>query len=303
MAGTRGYIKYVRVIFVVALLFINNADNIIFARSKVISTTGWTIFRSTHFLFYARPGIPKRFLYKMKRYAEKYYRQIVQDLGLLRSNYWIWEERCRVYIYANKKDFLANSGMPEWSDGSAVLQRREIHLYYMTGEKERLLFISTLPHEMTHLIFYEARKGQSIPNCIDEGVAMREEGDQRRIYSSQYIVAKALVNNKYIPLERLFDWRTQYLKMDKETALLFYAESCLFIDFLLSEFPRSFFSTFCWRMRVGNDFLKAFRLSYARYNAYNKIDIMKLNKEFLGYIMETNPFLQGQYRAQLREDR
>ena len=256
------------------------------ARNRSISTSGWSLFKATHFNIHYRPGIDKAFIYKMKRYAEGYYRKIVQDLGLIRANYWVWDDRCDIYIYANKADYLNHVKTQEWSEGAAAVGKREIHCYYLADDQH--LFDTVLPHEMTHLLFYEARQGKPVPHCIDEGVAMREEKDRKRVYISQYVVAKAFSENKYIPLERLFDWNSQYIKMDKETANLFYAESCLFIDFLLTRFPKNYFSTFCWRMKTGNDFYKAFRLSYPRFTAYGKIDMDKLNKEFIDYMIETN---------------
>ncbi len=261
-----------------------------------ISNSGWSMFRSTHFVFYYRPGIPKRFLYKMKRYAERYYRRIVQDLGLLRTNYWVWDERCRVYIYANKEDYLRSvKTLPEWSEGGAIPERREIHCYY--HEDNERLFRTVLPHEMTHLLFYEARKGMRIPHAIDEGVAMREEEDKSRVLGSYYVVTNALQNKKYIPVYRLLDWQSEYVKMDNETAQLFYAESCLLLDFLLTEFPKNFFANFCWRMRSGSDFYKAFRLSYPRYSAYGKINVDKLEEEFWQYVRRTNPFSASDWVA------
>ncbi len=253
------------------------------------SSSGWDLLRSMHFLIYYRPGVPKDFVYRLKRYAEKYYREIVQDLGLLRSSYWIWDDRCRIYVYRDEQDFHEYVELPEWSVGGAIPERREIHCYYIPKREETLLY-QVLPHEMTHILFYEARNGTPIPHVIDEGVAMREES-QMRVFASHYIVAQALKEGKYIPLEKIFDWRSQYAKMDKETADLFYAESCLLIDFLLTEFPRNFFATFCWRMRSGYDFYRAFRLSYARYSSYDKIDMKRLSEDFWDYVKRTNAFL------------
>ncbi len=259
--------------------------------------SGWRVFRSTHFVFYYRATIPKRFLYKMKRYAERYYRDIVRDLGLLRTNYWVWDERCEIYIYADREDYLRSvTGLPEWSEGGALPGQRKICCYYHTQNTH--LFETVLPHEMTHLLFYEARKGMWVPHAIDEGVAMREERDKRRFLGACYVVAEALKNKKYIPVSRLLDWKTEYLKMDEETAQLFYAESCLLVDFLLTEFPKNFFANFCWRMRSGNDFYKAFRLSYPKYSAYGKINMSKLAEDFWHYVERTNPFLTPNWVAE-----
>jgi len=178
--------------------------------------------------------------------------------------------------------------MPEWSTGCANPQQREIYVY----PEQKYLDSVILPHEMTHIIFYEARGGQEIPNCVDEGVAMREERDKMRVKNSEWIVAKSFADNKYIPLENLFSWK-EYYSMDEETAGLFYAESCLFIEFLLSEFPKSFFATFCWRLKTGKPFHKAFRVSYSRYNAYNKLNMAKMNEEFVSFVIaRTSRYIQ-----------
>ncbi len=278
------------VVFLISLSLVLLSSGPLWARKKSISRKDWSVFRSTHFVFYYRPGIPKRFLYKMKRYAERYYRKIVTDLGLLRTRYWVWEDRCKIFIFADRDDYRKHlTFLTEWSSGGADMLNRRIYCFYTEDNQE--LFDVVLPHEMTHLLFYEARNGMQVPHAIDEGVAMREERDARRVLASQIRVAKSIAEGKYIPLAELLDWRTKYMKMDQETAELFYAESCLFVDFLLTEFPKSFFSTFCWRMRIGNDFYKAFRLSYARYSAYGKINIKKLEQDFWRYLKRTNPFL------------
>ena len=60
------------------------------ARVRHSRDTNWSKMASTHFLIYYRPSIKRRRIYKIRRRAEGYYRKIVQDLGLIRSKYWVW---------------------------------------------------------------------------------------------------------------------------------------------------------------------------------------------------------------------
>ncbi len=264
------------VFLVLAIIPVSNC----MARTRPRNSSQWSTMSSTHFLIYFRPSIRRRAVYGIRKKAEHYYRKIVQDLGLMRSKYWIWSDRCKIYIYKDLEDYKENSKVPEWSSGCASPELREIYIY---PEQEHLEDV-ILPHEMTHIIFYEARGGVEIPNCVDEGVAMREEKSHKRVEASKWVVAKSFAENKYIPLEKLFGWE-EYYSMSDEIAQLFYAESCLFLEFLLSEYPRSYFATFCWRLKTGKNFYDAFRMTYNRYNAFNKVNMDKLNEDYVAFVV------------------
>ncbi len=283
--GHKGVIKQVRRPFIIflSLVIVVFGRDMSYARARPKASGQWSAMASTHFLIYYRPSIQRRQIYKLRRKAEGYYRKIVQDLGLMRSKYWVWSDRCKIYVYKDAEDYKNNSKVPSWSEGCASPVLREIYIY---PEQEHMDDV-ILPHEMTHIIFYEARGGADIPNCVDEGVAMREERNKQRVLSSRWVVAKSFAENKYIPLEKLFSWE-KYYSMDQEVAQLFYAESCLFIEFLLTEYPRSFFATFSWRLKTTKDFYRAFRMTYNKYNAYNKVNMDKLDDDYIKFVVETS---------------
>jgi len=62
--------------------------------------------RSTHFIIFYDSQIDKNYASKIKDTAEKFYRVITQEFGLIRDKLWLWESRTKVFIAKDKSDYL-----------------------------------------------------------------------------------------------------------------------------------------------------------------------------------------------------
>ncbi len=276
--------RMVERLWIVGLFFVLGISFLADAYSPVKEDC-WKKMDSAHFVLWYRCDVPKRFVYKLKKKAELYYRRIMQDLGLGYRSFWMWENRCVIYIYRDRDDFVKYVPVaPNWAWGTAVVERRQIHCYYLSEMEDSVLLDIILPHEMTHLIFYDARDKAPIPHFLDEGIAMRQERDNRRDICL-HIVDEAFKDGGLLSTQTLFNFG-EYSKMDRETAQVFYSESLLLVEFFLERFPKSCFATLCWRLRSGMPFKDAFLRSYPRYIKYGNIDWEKLDSDFLSFLRE-----------------
>jgi hypothetical protein len=144
---------------------------------------GWEEVKGTHFIVCYDPstvnppgsgysGDISRFASDILDRAERYYTRIAADLGYARaSEFWTWDKRVRILIYAGHAAYVASSGHPAWSHGMADYGKKEIASYAFSPR----LPDSILPHELAHLIFrdFVGFKGE-VPHWLDEGVV---EGD------------------------------------------------------------------------------------------------------------------------------
>jgi hypothetical protein len=156
----------------------------------------WEELKGDHFIVYFTLSQPQAALYsggnkeedaRRKKFAgaildkaEDYYSLIATDLGYPRySEFWTWEKRVKVYVYPDKESFLEATEQPQWSQGMADYNNKNIASYLSSGT-----FIDTiLPHEIAHLIYrdFVGFEGE-IPLWLDEGVAQWEEaGNKEKI--------------------------------------------------------------------------------------------------------------------------
>lgn len=205
--------------------------------------------------------------------AEQYYIQISQDLGLVRFNFWLWENRAKFYIYNDADDYIKHTHQPAWSSAVVDHQKKIIKTYPQASG----FFDSLMPHELGHIIFREfiGAKAQ-IPLWLEEGVASYQEKSKR--LTADRIVRKAQVEDKFIPLKELPQINIRDTD-DKELVGLFYAEAVSVVNFMISKFGRGRFSWFCRDLRDGKPFEE-------RLWRFNCRDISALNKKWVKYLKE-----------------
>lgn len=202
----------------------------------------WQVAKSKHFIVYYRGEISNRYVNKVVRKAEYYYDHVTDYLGYRRFNFWTWDNRCEVYLYKNRHEYLEATGSEEWSRAHVNIVEKKINTYVDQDD----FFDTILPHEIGHVVFREfVGFNTELPLCLDEGVACaQEKGNDNRLK-----LAKAMVGwGVNIPFEVLF-------KMDKSSLtipLVFYSESSSILNFLLERFGRDKFTTFCRRVRDGD---------------------------------------------------
>lgn len=216
----------------------------------------WHTIKSTHFIIYYRT-VEDKFLEELIDRSEDYYNKIADSLGFRRYNFWLWENRAKIYIYDDAKTYQAATGQPSWSSGCAIMKEKIIYTFpYARG-----FFETILPHEMGHIIFREfvGFDNSAIPFWLDEGVASYQEKPKR--VTSDGIVKDAIQNDKFINLERLSSLNPQVIE-DAELVNLFYAESLSLIDYLIKEYGQDNFVLFCQALRDKKDLAGALAYAY-----------------------------------------
>lgn len=216
----------------------------------------WRIAKSTHFIIHYK-GAPEEFLTTLAERAEDYYDKIAEDLGFRRYNFWLWDNRAKIYIYDDASSYQAATAQPSWSMGSALPKDKVIHAF--VGQKK--FFDVVLPHEIGHIIFREfvGFDNPAIPLWLDEAVASYQEKSQALQAHQQ--VRKAIEKGTFIPLEKLCGIN-QILMFDQASVNLFYAEGRSIIDYLIKEFGKDNFVRFCQDLRDRKNLERALASSY-----------------------------------------
>ena len=233
----------------------------------------WQVFKSTHFLIYYN-NAPESFISKISDKSEEYYNKIAEDLGFSRLDFWIWDDRAKIYIYDNAGDYHRDTGEPLWSQGATLPGHKVIYAFV----DAKNFLETTLPHEIGHIIFREfvGFNNRAIPLWLEEGVASYQE-KSRHAFANQVIRA-AMVNNEFIDLRELSLSQTYPRGGSIDSVGLFYAESFSVIDFLIKKFSRDSFVSFCRYLRDRRDLDSTLSLNY------NFTNLAELDQAWQRYI-------------------
>lgn len=257
----------------------------------------WRESKGGHFVVYY--GKDESFAGEVLNKAEAYYRNIASGLGYAKySEFWIWDNRAKIYIYPDHESYLKATGQPAWSHGLADYKKKEIVSYvWSEGFVESLL-----PHEMAHLIFRDfVRFAGQVPTWMDEGVAQWAEESKR-----DYMIGlvKDLLNNDF--LITIKDMMKIDLKYIKEKDVLYtreiitktggsgvvfltgdklikayYVEGFSIVSFLITKYGSIRFAQLCRELRDGKMLEDALKASYP-----NQISNLKeLQSEWISYII------------------
>lgn len=212
--------------------------------------------KSEHFVIHyeTTPDFAKKVL----KSAETEYDRITKNLSYTRfGNYWTFESRCVLRVYADKESYLrSRPGIPAWSAGYAEYATRTI-----SGFRGSDKFLSTvLPHEITHLIFNDfVGSAAKVPKWFSEGVALSQEKNMRAQFVQ--LVGKAIHQHYFIPIYMLKDSAFEGIHTYQYTYLA-YAEAGLLIDYLISRYGSEGFTGLCRRLKQGAGFEQAFQEEY-----------------------------------------
>lgn len=221
----------------------------------LLAEPAWKELRGDHFIVYyvENDSFARDILDK----AERYYDQIADDLGYPRySNFWQWDKRVKLYVYATQDAFHQATGQPAWSHGMADYDDKVISSYNFSEN----FLDGLLPHEITHLIFrdFVGFKGE-VPLWLDEGVAQWEEPAKRA--ASKTIARTLIRSGDALSLGRLttVDIRDS---QDKEDVDHFYMQAVSVVDFMIRKFGPQAFTGFCRALRDGKSIEEALRSAY-----------------------------------------
>jgi hypothetical protein len=224
--------------------------------AAVFGTEEWQQLKSDHFIIFYK-STPEDFAKKVADAAESYYNKIAEDLGFSRFNFWLWDNRAKIYIHDSAEDFRRSTGQPGWSGGYAVPAKKLIHTF--PGAKD--FFETVLAHEMGHIIFREfvGFNNPSVPTWLEEGVASFQEREKSEF--SVEVVRQALAQGSFKNLGTLNGLRPLAMNNEKEINL-FYAESISVVEYLINYFGREKFVYFCQNLRDKNNLQAAMSSAY-----------------------------------------
>jgi hypothetical protein len=224
----------------------------------------WQTEKSTHFIVYYK-NAPSEFIRRLIDKSEDYYNKIASDLGYRRYDFWLWDERAKIYIYDNAADYQKGTGQPAWSGGAAQVKTKTITTF--AGSEG--FFETVLPHEMGHIIFREfvGPDNRAIPLWLEEGAASYQE--KNKYAQAKAFLKRAKKNGTFMPLEKLSGFNLQ--AADDPAAQLFYVEAYSIVDFLIKEYGSDNFMLFCQNLRDKKNLEKAFVSSYP-FNSLSELD-------------------------------
>ena len=238
----------------------------LFGRCLVYGEVNWQDYGTDHFIIYYHKEVPRDYVEQAAIKAEEYYQSIAVNLGFNRYEFWLWDERAKIYIFKDAQEYRIETGQPAWSGGCAVMRKKIIKTYPWSEG----FFNKLLPHELGHIMFREfVGFRNNIPLWLDEGVAILQEKSEIKNYS---LALKGL--RMTIPINKLN-------KINSNTLILpeiFYTQSASIIDYLLTKFGKDSFVQFCKRLRNGQTFDGAIS------SVYHFSDLKKLNEAWLEYV-------------------
>jgi hypothetical protein len=203
----------------------------------------WQDAKSTHFIVYYK-NAPREFIDQLLDKAESYYNEIAASLGFNRYNFWLWDNRAKIYIYDGASDYRAATSQPGWSGGSAIIAEKVIHAY----PGARNFLEEALPHEMGHIIFREfvGFHNSAVPLWLDEGVASYQQRSNSHFTST--LLQEAMKKGTFIKLQDLSGFNLNQVS-DVALVQLFYSEAFSVVNFLVKEFGKDKFVLFCQTLR------------------------------------------------------
>ncbi len=216
----------------------------------------WNSEKSTHFIIYYKKA-PPEFIKQLTEKCEEYYNKIADNLGFMRFNFWLWDNRAKVYIYDDAKDYQDSTGYPGWSGGCAIASQKKIQTFPYAHN----FFDTILPHEMGHIVFREfvGYDNHAVPLWLEEGVATYQEDYKRSM--SGWAVKEAIRKGNFMDLEKLNSFSPKLEKDDSKVSL-FYSESVSVVDYLIKEFGKDKFVLFCQNLRDKKNFTRAVASTY-----------------------------------------
>ncbi|MFA6358178.1 MAG: hypothetical protein WCY09_05880 [Candidatus Omnitrophota bacterium] len=194
--------------------------------------------KSKHFVIYYEEA-PLEYINRLEQEAEHCYKNITSYLGLARFDFWVWDNRCKIFLYPDAQKYLDTTGAAAWSRGHVQIAKKEISTYIW----QEMFFDTILPHEIGHIIFRElVGYNKFLPLWLDEGVACMQEYESR----DRLATAQCLVNLK---LYTHFNELSKIKDSNVIIPFIFYNQSASIVDFLLRRFGRNKFIDFCRSLR------------------------------------------------------
>ncbi|MCM8786732.1 MAG: peptidase MA family metallohydrolase [Candidatus Omnitrophica bacterium] len=226
--------------------------------------------RSEHFIVYYRQDVSQQHVSSIVDMLENFYRLITGEFNLVRDKLWLWENRTKVYIAKDKKDYLENFKCPFWS-GACVDYKDRIIYTYPDQKNSSLIFA----HELTHIIFREYIKDSPLPCWFEEGMATYIE--HKSTLANQHFdlssLKKMIQNKKHIKFDELMNISCQELYNLSESKInIFYLQSFSIINFLIKNYGKDNFTQLLFYLRSGLNFGEAFSKSFLSFRTLEELE-------------------------------
>ncbi len=156
--------------------------------------------------------------------------QLSQDAGLQsRAN-------IKVMLYGTQRDMLGvlEQGAHEWTGGRSFSDTGIVVIAAGPDPSGLSFALRAVPHELSHAIIHRATDNpySSLPQWLDEGLAMYAEGSQEGLYIDS--LNRAIRDNKLISLRSL----SSNFPADSAQATLSYAESYSVVKYIIDKYGR-----------------------------------------------------------------
>lgn len=227
--------------------------------------------RSEHFIISYREGVDRVYVRKIKSIAEKYYRVITQAFDFHRDEFWIWENRAKVFIAKDREDYSNSFNCSPWST-ACVYHRAKIIYTYPDQNNFTPIFI----HELTHIIFREHIGNGDFPLWLDEGVAsyMGDRyggGDYKKGLN---FLKRKIKDDSYIKFFQLNKLTNNSLGgQDEDFINLFYLESFSIINFIMKKYGKYRFSSFLRLLKNGKGVEEAITKIFYDCKNFNELEV------------------------------
>jgi hypothetical protein len=141
------------------------------------------------------------------------------------------QDKIRIYVYASSEDMQAATLFaPDWSGGLAF---SDYNTVLTAIDPTRLDWgRRVVSHELAHVVIgrYTFSCIESVPNWLDEGLAMKAEGEQRDYYAT--LLQEAIENDSLQSVREL----GEIFSNEPERASLAYAQSFSLVTFIFDQF-------------------------------------------------------------------
>jgi len=181
-----------------------------------------------------------------------------QALGRLAEDTGAYLEKpAKLYIYANADDLKGSMIYPqEWTGGVAFTRYSIMAIGIAPGEID--WGKTTIAHELTHLVINQMTLNpyNSLPNWLDEGLAMYTEGMLGPEFT--FYLTRAIAENSLISVQSLSSPFSAYA----EEAYLSYAESYSLVEYLITSYGQGKMLELLNTFRQGSSYDAALQTVY-----------------------------------------
>ena len=227
----------------------------VFAAGACCSAADWRMVKGNHFIVFHTED--DEFARRVCVQAEVHYEQIARDLDYTkRSDFWLWDNRIRIRIFATRDEFARAVGAPDWAAGRSSPRQKEIS----TFKADPGFLESVLVHELAHMIlrdFFGADR--EVPLWLNEGVAQWEERVARG--ESAEAARLLLERGEAMPLAQLVQVDMAELRGMRHPEI-FYLQSASLVGHLIRGYGPGRFRKLCAQIRDGKDLESALRFTY-----------------------------------------